>query len=157
LGRSLSDVNSSQAQSRRPSVRMLRKTSTRRLRRYSTDADTDVDAEPPSCDAYLDNAKTLNYFGGSSSTHADTGTKSGSRQDRQAWFTFKYEIVRLAHTLKVKGWRQVPMKKSPEIDVERLSGALTNAVYVVSPPKDLSSASADVHGEGQPLPKKPPP
>jgi len=157
LGRSLSDVNSSQAQSRRQSVRMLRKTSTRRLRRYSTDGDTDVDAEPPSCDAYLDNAKTLNYFGGSSSTHADIGTKPASRQDRQAWLTFKYEIVRLAHTLKVKGWRQVPMEKSHEIDVERLSGALTNAVYVVAPPKDLSTASADFHGESQPLHKKPPP
>lgn len=157
LGRSLSDLTTEKADTRKQSIRSTRRSSMRRQRRYSSDIDTDVDAEPPSCDAYLDNAKTLDYFGGSSSTHADLGAAPASKQDRQAWLAFKYEIVRLAHTLKVKGWRQVAMEQSHEIDVERLSGALTNAVYVVAPPKDLGNRGGDAIGDSQPMPKKPPP
>jgi choline kinase len=57
--------------------------------------------------------------------------------------------------LKLKGWRRVPLDQSSEIEVERLSGALTNAVYVVSPPKNLSSQGQK---EGAlPTPKNPPP
>lgn len=158
LGRSLSDLNLEKTYNRKQSARNLRRASLRRPRRYSTDADIDVEAEPPSCDAYLDNSKTLNYFNGSSSTHAESGAKPASRQDREAWLTFKYEIVRLTHTLKVKGWRQVPMEQSHEIDVERLSGALTNAVYVVAPPKDLATKATEANGDNQAVvPKKPPP
>ena len=71
------------------------------------------------------------------------------------WATFKYEIVRLTHTLKIKGWRRVPLDHSGEIDAERLSGAMTNAVYVISPPKDLPAEGGrdgDLHA-----PKNPPP
>jgi len=49
---------------------------------------------------------------------------------------FKNEIIRIAHTLKLKGWRRVPLGGGETISVERLSGALTNAVYVVSPPSE---------------------
>ncbi|KAK8073831.1 choline kinase [Apiospora phragmitis] len=56
---------------------------------------------------------------------------------RQAWATFKTDVIRIAHTLRIKGWRGVPLDSGNSIEVERLSGALTNAVYVVSPPKDM--------------------
>ncbi len=53
------------------------------------------------------------------------------------------EIVRLAHTLRLKGWRQISLENGGDIDVERLSGALTNAVYVVSPPAVLPQTPRD--------------
>jgi choline kinase len=60
-----------------------------------------------------------------------------TEKERKAWSNFKSEILRLAHTLRLKGWRSIPLENSDDIDVERLSGALTNAVYVISPPKAL--------------------
>ena len=76
----------------------------------------------------------------------------------EAWVTFKNEIVRLAHTLRLKGWRRVPLDGGADIEVERLSGALTNAVYVVSPPKRLPENPSDTQdGAGPPRPRKPPP
>ncbi|KAF2143410.1 uncharacterized protein K452DRAFT_286239 [Aplosporella prunicola CBS 121167] len=116
----------------------------KRNRRQSTTASSDTeyldgDAIVPSCDAVLDNSRTLAYSGGEAAEEDDDDITPGTRKsrERQAWATFKYEIVRLSHTLRLKGWRKVPMEKSSDIEVERLSGALTNAVYVVSPPKDL--------------------
>jgi len=47
---------------------------------------------------------------------------------------FKLEVLKLAHTLRCKGWRRVDLGKSKEVGIERISGALTNAV---SPPFDL--------------------
>lgn len=61
-------------------------------------------------------------------------------REKETWLRFKNEIVRLAHTLKLKGWRQVPLDRGGDIEVERLSGALTNAVYVVKPPTNLPLA-----------------
>ena len=60
-----------------------------------------------------------------------------AEKERKAWVSFKNEIIRLAHTLRLKGWRRVALDSGESISVERLSGALTNAVYVVSPPDDL--------------------
>jgi len=97
----------------------------------------DGDVVVPSCEAFLDNSKTLSYSGGK--TGADDAVSLSSRKEekeKQAWLTFKNEIIRLAHTLKLKGWRRVPLDGGDLISVERLSGALTNAVYVVSPPKE---------------------
>lgn len=97
----------------------------------------DGDVVVPSCEAFLDNSKTLSYSGGK--TGADDSASLSSRKEekeKQAWLTFKNEIIRLAHTLKLKGWRRVPLDGGDLISVERLSGALTNAVYVVSPPKE---------------------
>ncbi|KAF2461965.1 kinase-like domain-containing protein [Lineolata rhizophorae] len=55
------------------------------------------------------------------------------------------------------------MERAAEISVERLSGALTNAVYVVSPPKNLpprtesaNSASGETNQTPAPAPVKPP-
>lgn len=47
---------------------------------------------------------------------------------------FKLELLRLAHTLQIPGWRRIDLSHSDGIEVARLSGALTNAVYVVTPP-----------------------
>lgn len=91
----------------------------------------------PSVEAYLDNSKTMAFTGGS----ADVDTsESAKRRDYEHWITFKKDIVRLTHTLKLKGWRRISMDRASEIDVARLSGALTNAVYVVHPPKNMSDS-----------------
>jgi len=137
-----------------------RQSSSRKLRQMSLNAGSDTDYQDgdirvPSCEAILDNSKTLSYMGGSTDTPETDKEFSNSRV---AWETFKYEIVRLTHTLKLKGWRQVPMERSKEIDVERLSGALTNAVYVVSPPQDIvNQQEQQTVTQQDHAPKKPPP
>ena len=95
----------------------------------------DGDVIVPSCDVVLDNSKTMSYAGGKV-TADDRVSISGKREEKekQAWLVFKNEIIRLAHTLRLQGWRRVPLDNGESISVERLSGALTNAVYVVSPP-----------------------
>ena len=80
-----------------------------------------------------------------------------SYQDRDVWATFKFEIVRLTHTLRLKGWRKVAMRMSNQITVERLSGALTNAVYVVSPPDDLHRRRSNGDSGSRNRSQKPPP
>lgn len=118
-----------------------------------------IDQLVPGCEAILDNSKTMTYgAGGPDSESTDDLTRVVSRRakkEKEAWATFKYEIVRITHTLKLKGWRRVPLEMSGEISVDRLSGALTNAVYVVSPPKDLPAPTP--REDGVPAPKNPPP
>lgn len=146
--------------SHRPSRSNSRRQSIiRKARRHSAAASSDTDYVDgdvlvPSCDAVLDNSKTLAYSGGAATDDEVPQTPGKAQKDKEAWNTFKYEIVRLTHTLRLKGWRRVPMEQSSEIDVERLSGALTNAVYVVSPPKNLPPKEGK---EGIPVPKNPPP
>ena len=88
----------------------------------------------PNVEAVLDNTKTLSYGAGQ-------GDPEKKTKESQNWITFKQEIIRLAHTLRLKGWRRIPIENGSDIDVERLSGALTNAVYVVSPPNILPDES----------------
>lgn len=118
-----------------------------------------IDQLVPGCEAILDNSKTMTYgAGGPESESTDDLTRVISRRakkEKDAWGTFKYEIVRITHTLKLKGWRRVPLDMSGEISVDRLSGALTNAVYVVSPPKNLPTPTP--REDGVPAPKNPPP
>ncbi|KAI5467863.1 kinase-like domain-containing protein [Mariannaea sp. PMI_226] len=120
-----------------------RKSSSRNsLRNASSDTDyVDGDVIVPSCDAWLDNSKTMSYGGGGPGTE-ESGLSSDSKaeKEREAWLTFKNEIIRIMHTLRLKGWRRVPLGSGDKIAVQRLSGALTNAVYVVSPPVDLPEA-----------------
>jgi len=154
---------------RRPQSQLTKRVaSARKLRRMSTaassDAEVDLDPIAPSCDVILDNSKTLAYSGGEIEIENGLGRRPSliratSTQQKDAWKTFKYEIVRLTHTLRLKGWRRVPMGMSSQIEVERLSGALTNAVYVVSPPHDLpTQATTDtVDGTCSSHPKFPPP
>ncbi|MCJ1265987.1 hypothetical protein MMC22_005869 [Lobaria immixta] len=122
-----------------------RSSSKRQLLRKSSglaSSDTDYldgDAVIPAADVVLDNSKTLGYSGGEADSKTNLLDSQKRRlKEKEAWLLFKNEIVRLAHTLRLKGWRRVPLNRGGEIDVERLSGALTNAVYVVSPPADLS-------------------
>lgn len=119
------------------------------LRRGSMDeSDAEQEVQIPGADVVLDNSKTLGYNGGRDDANDDPNAHP---KDKDSWNQFKSDIVRLAHTLGIKGWRRIPLETGAEIHVSRLSGALTNAVYVVSPPKNIPSGS---HGE---QPKKPPP
>lgn len=143
--------------------------SAQKLRRLSGTAPSDTDLpelDPiaPSCDAILDNSKTLSYSGGE--VEMEDGfekrpslLRGTSTMQKDAWKTFKYEIVRLTHTLRLKGWRRVPMGMSSQIGVERLSGALTNAVYVVSPPDELPAQATTDTADGtvSSHPRFPPP
>jgi choline kinase len=146
--------------SRRPSVLGRRKGSMKRV--YSSDTEyQEGDVVVPSCDVVLDNSKTMSYSGGGATTEssASTVTLSTSKRaekERKHWLQFKSEIVRLAHTLRLKGWRKVPLERGGEIEVERLSGALTNAVYVVSPPPGLSQPQSSGNGSKAQSTKPPP-
>ena len=104
----------------------------------------DGDVVVPSCDAYLDNAKAMSYSGGKAASDQTVPVlnKRGERE-KKAWVSFKNEIIRIAHTLRLKGWRRVPLDSGEGISCERLSGALTNAVYVVSPPPDVVAATPE--------------
>ncbi|KAH6981013.1 kinase-like domain-containing protein [Ilyonectria sp. MPI-CAGE-AT-0026] len=126
-----------------------RKSSSRNsLRAASSDTDyVDGDAIVPSCDAWLDNSKTMSYGGGAAGTEdATSGSDSKVEKEREAWLSFKNEIIRITHTLRLKGWRRIPLGGGDSISVERLSGALTNAVYVVNPPADMG----EVDGKAPP-------
>lgn len=114
-------------------------------RTASSDTDyVDGDAIVPSCDAWLDNSKTLSYTGGGANAEDSADDKVDKEQD--PWLLFKNEIIRIAHTLKLKGWRRIELGTGDTITVERLSGALTNAVYVVTPPAGL----AEIDGKKNP-------
>lgn len=134
-------------------------------RKASTGATSDTeyvdgDAIVPTCDVVLDNSRTVAQTGGVSESDesSDDLHPTASYKDFDAWASFKFEIVRLTHTLRLKGWRRVPMELSNQITVERLSGALTNAVYVVSPPEDLPARPATGDGNpDKPMPPKAPP
>lgn len=122
----------------------------------STDYFDSIDQLVPSCDVVLDNSKTMAYSTDDADSEPENeDTERRRRKEKEAWTTFRYEILRLAHTLKLKGWRKVTMEQHDEIDVQRLSGALTNAVYVVSPPKNVKSKEEST--DGVPKPKNPPP
>ncbi|KAK9460134.1 kinase-like domain-containing protein [Lipomyces oligophaga] len=47
---------------------------------------------------------------------------------------FKKEVLIFIHRLKLPRWRAIPFTEAPQITITRISGALTNAVYCVSPP-----------------------
>lgn len=124
----------------------------------STDSDyfESVDQLVPNCEAVLDNSKTMAYTTeGDDLEPVTEKSEKKARKEKEAWDTFKFEILRIAHTLRLKGWRRVPQDLSQHMEVQRLSGALTNAVYVVSPPKDLPSQEEGK--DGVPKPKNPPP
>ncbi|KAJ1335708.1 choline kinase [Microdochium nivale] len=106
-------------------------------RTVSSDTDfMDGDALVPTCDAVLDNSKAMSMSGGQAgSMQADSSAMSSKeRKEREGWLTFKNEVIRLTHTLRLKGWRRVPLDGGDLIAISRLSGAMTNAVYVVTPP-----------------------
>ncbi|KAM0283513.1 hypothetical protein ACHAQH_002464 [Verticillium albo-atrum] len=131
----------------RPSARGHKKSGSRSMLHRTASSDTDYadgDVVVPSCDAVLDNSKTMSYNAGKSSDNLVSGKSEA--KEHEAWSTFRNEIIRLAHTLRIKGWRRIPLEAGDKISVQRLSGALTNAVYVVTPPEDLEP----VPGKKQP-------
>jgi choline kinase len=138
----------------------LRRLSTGLKRHSAISIDSDyfesVDQLVPGCEAILDNSKTMAY-NIDEPGHERVGelSEKEARKEREAWNKFRTEILRLVHTLKLKGWRKVSMELSNELDVQRLSGALTNAVYVVSPPKNLPAQEQG--DDGPPKPRNPPP
>lgn len=143
-------------------INHVRRMSTGLKRHSAISQDSDyfdsIDQLVPSCDVVLDNSKTMAYSvdeADADSEPDNEDTERRRRKEREAWTTFRYEILRLAHTLKLKGWRRVAMEQHDEIDVQRLSGALTNAVYVVSPPKNVKPK--EERADGVPVPKNPPP
>ncbi|RAL15578.1 putative choline kinase [Aspergillus homomorphus CBS 101889] len=141
-------------------VRRLRRHRSRGLRRGSaSESDfSDLDTAAPSVDAVLDNSKTMAYSGGGGGAEDDDsehGANSRHAKDREVWTAFKTEILRLAHTLQFKGWRKLPMDFAADIDVIRLSGALTNAVYVVNPPQSIPVPKAE-DGSYSLVPRKAP-
>ncbi|KAJ8102157.1 kinase-like domain-containing protein [Lipomyces tetrasporus] len=46
----------------------------------------------------------------------------------------KKELLALTHRLKIVRWRHIPVSEYSQIKITRISGALTNAVYCVTPP-----------------------
>ncbi|KAK0829076.1 hypothetical protein LTR73_004710 [Friedmanniomyces endolithicus] len=160
-------LNIDRLHGRKSSASLRRRPSFKKLHRKASSISSDTDyfdgeVLVPSSDAALDNSKTLAYTGGASDdsdvSSADELTRTASYRDHDAWGRFKLEIVRLTHTLRLKGWRKVPMDMCHAITVQRLSGALTNSVYVVSPPFDLpphEERAAD--GSMVPRARKPPP
>ena len=147
---------------RRSSGRSLRHHFRRlKLRRLSS-SDTD-NAEPewlvPESEVILDNTKTLrskHAIRCSSQDLANLGKELGA--DSKELSQFKEEVVRLAHTLGLKGWKRVPIERGRDIGLERLSGALTNAVYVVAPPRLLESQGSNKSvSVSPPTPRQPPP
>ena len=142
----------------------FRKASKKLLRKGSTIATSDTeyqepDIDVPSAEVVLDNSKTLSYSGGTATSETDlTACKKRTAKEKDAWLQFKHEIVRLTHTLRLRGWKRLPLASSGEIDVERLSGAMTNAVYVVSPPPPPPHVPP-IHTDDKTsqIPKKPPP
>ena len=138
-----------------------RRSSARKLVPVSSDTEyQDGDVIVPSSDVVLDNSKTMSYTGGVTESSGETVTLSTSKRvekERKAWLSFKNEILRLAHTLRLKGWRKVPLERGGELEIERLSGALTNAVYVVSPPKDLDLVQPGTDSQPKPHHHRPPP
>ena len=120
----------------------------------------DFESYVPSAVVVLDNSKTLGYCGGTASQTDLPEHSQRAKKEVEAWLQFKYEIIRLAHTLKLPRWRRVHLERSGDITVERLSGALTNAVYVVSPPIDLPPSKSDPRSSTSSLAamvKRPPP
>ena len=109
----------------RKSSRLLRKKMS-----FGATSDSDVkdEVQLPSADVTLDNSAITGH----------TERRNSSLDDN--WLHFKREIVRLTHTLRISGWRRIAINDGSDIKVERLSGALTNAVYVVLPPKTLLEA-----------------
>lgn len=105
-------------------------------------SDTDYfEGEPivPNVEAWLDNRQV--HAPAPAPGSDDSTIQRDIRAREEAWAAFKYEIVRLTHTLRLKGWRRVTMEQSGGIRVERLSGALTNAVYFVNPPEIISKGT----------------
>lgn len=156
----LSSISTAQTQRAFPSPRIYgRRASTvkallKRKTRQGSDTDgADAVATVPHIEAALDNTKTLAYAGGAADLEINDADKS---KDQKNWNTFKEDVLRLTHTLGLRGWRRLDLEYASAIHIERLSGALTNAVYVVRPPKDYTLMQRkDENGNLIPIKRQP--
>ena len=170
LQRILDDSMSSMGLSSVPSLKpLVGKKPSGRLRKghptpyqlnKAASSDTDYyegEAIVPTCEAVLDNSKAMGYSGGLSTTEDPPSPSMNKKEakSREGWTIFKNEVVRLAHTLRLKGWRSVPLEGGDKISVERISGAMTNAVYVISPPRESELVPVTT-GTERPASKKTP-
>ncbi|SZF00770.1 unnamed protein product [Blumeria hordei] len=123
-----------------------RRASSKRYATLGSDTDyQDGGIIVPSCDVFLDNPKTSAISDEPPCfVHETIVTKINKKSSKEIreWATFKLEILKLAHTLRLKGWKKVPLERSEDLKVERISGALTNAVYVVTPPVDVETLNS---------------
>ena len=147
--------------SRKTSRHSHKTSSYRKLKHHPASLSSDTDFQDgelfvPSCEAWLEDTRISSHFNGTTDFPEASDRNTPDTKDLEALNTFKFEILRLTHTLRVKEWRRIPLASSNEIYIERLSGALTNSVYVISPPKDLSTVRQTPE-HGVPRPKKPPP
>ncbi|KAL4736437.1 kinase-like domain-containing protein [Aspergillus similis] len=147
--RTLSTCSSRRSMRRRHPIKGLRRGSV-------SESDYELDPITPAVDAALDNSRTLSYTGGGVESEDGDAASITRAKDREAWVVFKSELLRLTHTLQLKGWRKIPMELASEIDVVRLSGALTNAVYKVTPPQNIPPPRAE-DGSYTLVPRRPPP
>ncbi|KAF2148425.1 kinase-like protein [Myriangium duriaei CBS 260.36] len=139
---------------RRPSGRRLH----HRTSSLAASSDTeyvDGDAMVPTAEVVLDNTNALSYKGGGAQSSDDLSLARSRTTDEDGWLKFKAETLRLTHTLRLKGWRRVPLEMSADISIERISGALTNAVYVVSPPHEIPEPEP-TEPDAPPVPKRKP-
>lgn len=60
---------------------------------------------------------------------------------------FKQDIINLIHALRLPRWKAVTKAMAPDIVVQRISGALTNAIYSVDPPVYLRELIKSNHNE----------
>ncbi|RKF78387.1 Choline kinase [Golovinomyces cichoracearum] len=106
----------------------------------------DGDVVVSSCNIFLEKPKTTSNSKENivnSSTNASLSMSLRLDRERKSWIEFKKNILKMAHTLRLKGWKSVSLESASDIKVERLSGALTNSVYVVSIPFNLPSTSTN--------------
>ena len=166
LGDENNSIHAEDKKDSHPSRRRTKRQGSSRglLRKASAIASSDTefqepDIDVPSAEVVLDNSNTLGYSRRQESMEVDPANhKKRAIKEREDWLQFKMEIVRLSHTLRLRGWRRIPLDRGGDIDVERLSGALTNAVYVVTPPRDLLQTDSTARDSITSLvPKKPPP
>ena len=146
---------------RRASERSTRRSARTPKFQCASSSDTDYfgQVSVPECHIVLDNARTLGQFmvtPGAADENDEGATEPGN--DTKESRDFREDVLRLAHTLGIRGWRRVPLDSGGSIVVERLSGALTNAVYVVHPPSTLPSETPkDEPMAANGTPRKPPP
>ncbi|KAF8473445.1 kinase-like domain-containing protein, partial [Kalaharituber pfeilii] len=70
--------------------------------------------------------------------------------EKIGWNEFSSEVLKLTHTLRCKGWRRIALDRYKELEIKRISGALTNVVYMVSPPPIIEEDASDSRSTRKP-------
>ncbi|TQS37160.1 hypothetical protein Golomagni_02374 [Golovinomyces magnicellulatus] len=141
-------VSESNSITRQPSTLSIkRRGSSKKPTSASSDTEhQDSDVIVSSCNIFLENPKTTsnpkeNVVNFSPSDSLSMSLRAD--RERKSWIEFKKNILKTAYTLRLKGWKSFSFECASDIKVERLSGALTNSVYVVSLPLNLPSIATN--------------